>query len=102
MTRNMLKLNMEKIEFIVYSFKQHTKKTENHRIKVRSSYINYSMFVRNLGLILDNTLGTKKDVNIIFNSCYYQIRNIELISKYINDKISKHLVQVPILSTTGL
>jgi len=57
MNSNMLKLNKDQTELIVFSSKQHVKKTENLRIKVGSSYINYSMSVRNLGLILDNTLG---------------------------------------------
>jgi len=43
MNINMLKLNKDKTEFIVFSFKQHVKKTENFCIKVGSSYINSSM-----------------------------------------------------------
>ena len=80
MNINMLKLNKDKTEFIVFSSKQHVKKTENLRIKIGSSYITYSMSVRHLGLMLDNTLGMEKQVNYICKSCYYQIRNIGLIS----------------------
>ena len=47
------------------------------------------MSVRKLELIMDNTLGMEKQVNSICKSCYYQIRNIGLISKYINDEICK-------------
>ena len=56
------------------------------------------MSVRNLGLILDNTLGMEKQVNSICKSCYYQIRNIGLIRKYINDETCKTLVQALIIS----
>jgi len=83
MNNNMLKLNKDKTKLIVFSSKQHVKKTDNLRIKVGSSYINSSMSVRNLGLILDNTLGMEKQVNSICKSCYYQIINIGLICKYI-------------------
>ena len=76
-------------EFIVFSSRQYVKKTENLRIKVGSSYINSSISVRNLVLILDNTLGTEKQVNSICKSCHYQIRNIGLIRKYINDYTCK-------------
>jgi len=55
---SVLKLNMNQ---------QHVKITENLYIKVEFSYINYSISVRNLGLILDNTLGMEKQVNPI---CY--------------------------------
>jgi len=60
MNSNMLKSNKDKTEFIVFSYKQHVKKTENLRIKVGSSNINYSMSVRYLELILDITLGMEK------------------------------------------
>jgi len=76
MNSNMLKFNKDKTEFIVFSSKQHVKKTENLYIKVGSSYIDSSMSVKNLGLILDNTLGKKKQVNSICKTCYYKIRNI--------------------------
>jgi len=98
MNSNMLKLNKDKTEFIVFSSKQHVKKTENLPINLGSSYINSSMSVRNLGLILDNILGMEKQVNSICKFCYYQIRNIGLICKYINDETCKNLVQAFIIS----
>jgi len=61
--------------------------------KIGSSYINYSMSSRNLGLILDNILGVEKRVNFISMTCYYQIRNMGLICKYINDEKCKTLVE---------
>jgi len=64
----MLKLNKEKNDFIVFSSKQYVMKSENLRIKVGSNYINSSMSVRNLGIILDNT-----QVNFICKPCYYNI-----------------------------
>ena len=89
MNSNMLKLNKDNTAFISFSSKQYEKKIENLRIKVVSSYINYSMSVSNLGLILNNTVGMEKQMNYICKSCYYQIRNIGLIRKYINDKTCK-------------
>ena len=71
-----------------FSFKQHAKKTEILRIEVESSYINYSMSVRNIGLILE------KRVNSICKSCYYQRRNIGLIHKHINDEICQNLISL--------
>jgi len=71
MNSNMLKLNKDKTEFIVFLSKQHVKKTENLCIKEGSSYINSSVSVRNLGLILANTLGMERQVNSYYKSCYY-------------------------------
>ena len=62
MNSNMLKLNKGKSKSIVFSSKQHVKKTENVGVKVGSSYINSSVSVRNLWLILDNTLGMEKQL----------------------------------------
>jgi len=70
--------------------------TENLRIKEGSSYINLSMS-RNLGLILDNTLGMDNQVNSICMSFYYQMRNMGLICKYTNDETCKNLVQALII-----
>ena len=70
----MLKLNKDKTESIV------------------------SISVKNLGLILDNTLGMEKQVNSICKSFYYGIRNTGLIHKYINDETYKTLVQSLIIS----
>ena len=78
--------------------KKLVKKIENLRIKVGSSCINSSMSVRNLWLILYNTLGMEKQLNYICKSCYYQIRNIGLICKFINDETCKTLVQALIIS----
>ena len=65
---NMLKLNRNRTELTT---KEQVKKTDNLRIKVGSSYINSSMSVRNLELILDNTLGTENQVNYIRKFCYH-------------------------------
>jgi len=93
----MLKLKKDKTKFIVFSSKQHLKKTENLHIKVGSIYINSSMSVRNVGLILDNTLYMEKQVNSICKFSYYQIRNIGLNNEYINDETCMTLVQAFII-----
>ena len=47
------------IELIAFSSKKHSKKTENLCFKVGSRYINYSISVRNLRIILDIILGNE-------------------------------------------
>jgi len=78
--------------------RKHVNNAENLRIKVGSSYIKFSISVKNLGLILDNTLGMEKQVNSICKSFYYGIRNTGLIHKYINDETYKTLDQALIIS----
>jgi len=55
------------------------------------------MSVKYLGFILDNNLGMEKQVTSICKSSYYQIRNIGLIHKYINDETCMTLVQAVII-----
>ena len=54
---------------IDFSSKKDVKKTENPRIKIGPSYINYSVPVRNRSLV-KNT-GMKQQMNSIVKSCYY-------------------------------
>jgi len=81
MNSNMLKLNKDKTGFIV--FIQATCK------KVRIQLYKFGHVYKKSRVILDNTLGIVKQVNYICKSCYYQIRNIGLIRKYINDETPK-------------
>ena len=55
--------------------KQRATKIENRRIRVGAGYINASMSAINLGLRLDNILGTEEQVNSRCKSCSFQIRN---------------------------
>jgi len=75
----MIKLNEDRNEFVVFSSKQHVDKTENLRIKIRSSHTYSSMSLKHIWLILGNILWIEKQVNSIRNSCYYPIRNIGFI-----------------------
>jgi len=89
---NMLKLNKDKTKLIVFSSKQHAKKTENHRIKGGSNHIYFSMSIRNLGFIFDHTLGMEKQINYKCKYSYYQKRSKQLIRKYIIYETCKTLV----------
>ena len=88
MNSNMLKLNKDKTDFIVFSPKQHLNTNEHLSIKVRSSYINSSMYVRNLGINFDNNMAMEKQVN-------YKCKILLLSHKkyktyyYINDETCK-------------
>ena len=55
---NILKMIKDKTELIVFSSKQHVKKTGTLHIKVGASYIKYAIFVNLFYLILNNILVT--------------------------------------------
>ena len=60
MTSNVMKLNKDKIEFIIFSSKQQVKKPVNFSIKVVSGCNTSFTSLINLEHILDNTLGLQK------------------------------------------
>ena len=49
-------------------------------------------------MVLDNAIRMEKDVDSISGFCYYQIRNLGLIRKYIKSETCKTLVQSPMIS----
>ena len=95
---NLLKLNQNKTELTVFSSKQSTNKIRKLRLKVGSSYIESASSVRNLGIILDNTLEMEKQVNAICKSGYYQIPCIGSIRPYITNEACTTLVQALVIS----
>ena len=64
---NLLKLNLNKTELIVFSSKQSVNKAGNFRLNVGPSYIESAKSVRTLGIILDKTLEMAKEVNVFVN-----------------------------------
>jgi len=60
MSSNMLKLNQDKTELIVFSSKYQAKKTQDFHLTVGDSVVNAMEFVRNLGVYLDSSLTMKK------------------------------------------
>ena len=61
MTKNKLKLNDDKTEFLVMAFKFHQQKDMDHTaIQVDSASIIASSFARNLGVMFDSSLSMEK------------------------------------------
>ena len=98
MNNNILKLNQNKTELIVFSSKFKAKETKDMCINVGNSRVHAVDSVRNLGIILDKNLDMKKQINAISKSCFYQIRNIGQIRQYITEEACKTIVQALVTS----
>ena len=96
MERNMLKLNQEKFEFIVFHPKHKHIQVEN--ITIDGNVICPSSYVRNLGICQDNSLTMEKHIATVSRSCYHQIRSISRIRKYITTDACRTLVQSNVTS----
>ena len=76
MNRNMLKLNQEKSELIVFSSKHRIRRANDLSLTSGGRLLHAVQSVRNLGVIMDSGLTMEKQVNAISKSCFYHIRNI--------------------------
>jgi len=92
MSNNLLKLNQDKTELIVFSSKHQSKNVPIFHLKVGESVINSVTSVRNLGVYFDRRLTMEKQVASIVKSCNYHLCNIGRIRRFISTAACKTLV----------
>ena len=91
MRLNKLKLNSDKSELLVISSKYRPRPSLDS-ISISEQVVNSSVSARNLGLIVDDSLSLEEHVNSISKSCYYHIRRIAKIRKYLSEDSTAALV----------
>jgi hypothetical protein len=92
MSSNMLKLNQDKTELIVFAPKHHVKEFSECCLSFDGTIVTNASFVKNLGIFFDRTLCMQKQASAITKSCYFQIRNIERNRSYTSEDACKTLV----------
>jgi hypothetical protein len=98
MHTNMLKLNNDKTEIMLFLSKHNMKHLKEVSVKVGNSEITSSTSVRNLGVMFDCTLSMEQQVNNICRSAFCQLRNISHIRKYLTMETTKTLMNGLVLS----
>ena len=93
MAANWLKLNMDKTELIIFTPKHQTQTSQERSILVGDSTVAEGESIKSLGVLLDKHLTMEKQINATVRSCYFNIRNIGKIRKYIDEDACKTLVQ---------
>ena len=91
MANNFLKLNDAKTEFIIFGTPNDVGKVSEWTVSMGSEEVLPSTTVRNIGAMLDSTLTMKSHINSITKSCYFQIRNLSKIRKYLSEEAAKSL-----------
>ena len=103
MDNNMLKLNQGKDRAdSLFPRGTRVQAKSDKNITVGDSVLSVVPCVRNLGVMMDCHLTMEKQVNTIFKSCCFQVRNIEQIRQHKTDVACKTLVQALIMSTPRL
>jgi len=97
MTQNLLKLNMDKTEMIIFKPKRHAACPERS-LQVGDCTVVEGVCIKSLGVHLDKHLSMEHQVNTTVRTCYYNIRNIGSIRRYISDDACKTLIQSLVIS----
>ena len=98
MTANMLKMNDDKTEVILFAPKKLLSGINEISIRVNSEIVHPKSEVESLGVMLDATLNMKKQIISVTKSCYYNLRNISKIRKYLTQEAAKSLVNSTVIS----
>ena len=99
MSANMLKMNDDKTEVILFATKSQIKKLSNP-ISITLSDTNFQpkSDVENLGVIMDTNMTMQKQINRITSTCYYHIRKISKVRKYLNIDAARSLINAYVIS----
>ena len=98
MTQNHLKLNSDKMEFILFGTQQQLSKVDDISLHISSDIIKPMDHVRNLGFIMDSLLKNGSHVNKITSSCYCKLHEIARIRPSLDTKSAQLIVQALVLS----
>ena len=88
MNQNMLKLNDDKTELIVFTSKYKQDLYNDLSIMIGDTVVDCSPQVKDLGVIYDRVLSLRQHVSYTSKTCRFHLRNITRIRKYIPQDIS--------------
>lgn len=98
MKANKLKLNNDKTECMVIGLPQQRKKIIFDSVTFGNENIKIVNSVRNLGWMMDNNLDMSVHVNFVVKTCYFHIKSIGKIRKFLTLRATKSLVQATVIS----
>ena len=98
MAQNKLKLNPEKFEFIVFHKRSEQVVRSNYKLQLQLGTFEPAAQVRNLGVILDETLSMEAHVNSVTRSCRHQLRSIGKIRQHLTKEACQTLISALVLS----
>lgn len=98
MEHNLLKLNDDKTELIVFAPKHLQGLCQNVSVTFGGSTVTPAAQVKNLGVMFDQTMSMENHVNTISRTCHYHLRNISRIRRFLSDDACKTVVQALVTS----
>ena len=98
MTVNKLQRNGDKTEAMLIGTKQKLSSLSVSSLQLDETSITLSDSVKNLGVTLDSTLSMQNYIRQTAQSCYYQLRRISSVRKFLSTDTTAKLVTSLILS----
>ena len=98
MKQNMLKMNDDKTELIVFTSKYKQDFYNDLSTTIGDTVVDCSSQVKDLGVIFDQVLSPRQHVSCTSNTCRFHLRNISRIRKYIPHDTSVVLVKSLVMS----
>jgi len=81
MASNRLLLNPSKTQLIWLGGRRQLQGIDFSQLTLLFPHITFSVTVRDLGLTLDSELTLSQHVNLVARSCYYQLRQLRVVSR---------------------
>ena len=98
MTSNLLKLNSDKTEVLIIAPSNAKPIDINRVLNIGGATVKPTNKVRNIGVIFDSTLSMHDHVSTVCKTCYYHLRRIASIRRYITKDACQSLVQSMVMS----
>jgi len=92
MSSNRLRLNSLKTQYIWLGTRQQLDKLNLESLAAEFPSIKFSTSVRNLGVILDQELSFAVHIKALTRSCYYQLRQLRVVSRSLSFSSASTLV----------
>ena len=100
MSANMLKLNDDKTEFIMFGIKHQLSKAESAltRMAIGNSKVQPADQIHNLGFFMDNTLKNQVHINNLTSLAFNQMLNIRRICSKLDHDTTRTIIQALVMS----
>jgi len=98
MSSNRLRLNPSKTQLIWLGTRQQLAKVDLVSITSKYPHLAFSSSVRDLGVTIDQELTFVQHINLLCRSCYYQLRQLRVISRSLSPDAASTVVHSFVVS----
>ncbi len=98
MIQNKLKLNDDKTEVLIILPSRQIHKRSISKVRIGDTGVSVNSKAKNLGVIFDDTLSMKEQVNAVAKGCYAQLRSIGHLRQYLSFDAASSLIHAFITS----